>query len=118
MVSAVTASNNISTDTWVQVTWTEYIALVDNPAYEKARCYYDSGEMRIEMAPLGPNHARNNAILSKVVSLFATLKMIRVAEYLNCTFRMPEIRDSQPGIWHFTWAKIYDSHPEIMSQLT
>ena len=65
MVSTVPAFKNIPTDTWVQATWTEYILLVDSATYEKARCYYDSGEMRIEMAPLGSGHARENAILSK-----------------------------------------------------
>lgn len=98
MVSTVPTPKNIPTDTWVQATWDEYITLVDSPVYEKARCYYDSGEMRIEMAPLGPSHARDNAILSKVVSLFATFKMIRVAEYINCTFRKSGLRDSQPDL--------------------
>ena len=65
---------------------------------KKTRCYYDSGEMRIEMAPLGFSHARDNAILSKVISLFATFKMIRVAECVNCTFRQSGIRDSQPDL--------------------
>ncbi len=98
MVSAAPAPKNIPADTWVQIAWEDYVALVDSPAYEKARCYYESGEMRIEMAPLGPSHARDNAILSKVVSLFATLKMIRVAEYMNCTFRKSGIRDAQPDL--------------------
>lgn len=96
--SAVSAPKNIPTDIWVQTTWRDYAALVDSPTYDKARCYYESGEMRIEMAPLGPSHGRDNAILSKVVSLFATLKMIRVAEYVNCTFRKTGIRDAQPDL--------------------
>jgi len=50
------------------------------------------------MAPLGPSHARDNAILSKVVSLFATIKLIRVAEYLNCSFCKTGLRDSQPDV--------------------
>lgn len=92
------APKNLPTDTWIQTTWEEYIALADNPAYAKGRCYYESGEMQIEMAALGPSHARGNAILSKVVSLFATFKLIRIAEYVNCTFRKAGIRDSQPDI--------------------
>ena len=50
MVSAVPAFKNIPTDICVQLTWREYIVLVDSPVYEKTRCYYDSGEMRIEIA--------------------------------------------------------------------
>ncbi|MEM9217241.1 MAG: Uma2 family endonuclease [Cyanobacteria bacterium P01_F01_bin.150] len=98
MVSALTNSPSFVTDTWVSATWDEYIVLIDHLLYVDGRCYYDSGEMKIEMASLGSSHARDNAILSKVVSLFATLKVIRIAEYLNCTFRKPGIRDSQPDI--------------------
>lgn len=54
--------------------------------------------MKAEMAALGPSHARDNTILSKVVSLFATFKMIRIGEYLHGTFRKSGIRDFQPDI--------------------
>lgn len=98
MVSAIPTPKQLPTDVWVQATWAEYVGLADSPVYTKGRCYYESGEMRIEMAALGPSHARDNAILSKVVSLFATLKMIRIGEYVNCTFRKTGIRDSQPDL--------------------
>ncbi|WP_228021904.1 Uma2 family endonuclease [Vasconcelosia minhoensis] len=98
MVGSVPQHKNLPTDTWVQATWDEYAELAANPAYAQGRGYYESGEMRLEMAPLGPGHARDNAIVSKVVSLFATLKRIRIAEYANGTFRKVEIRDSQPDI--------------------
>jgi Uma2 family endonuclease len=98
MVSAIPTVQNLSTKTWIVATWEEYVTLADSATYEKGWCYYDSGEMRIEMAALGPNHARDTAILSKVVSLFATLKMIRIAEYVNCTFRKVGIRDAQPDL--------------------
>ena len=98
MVSTVPAPQPVPTDTWVQIAWADYAALVNNPAYDQAKCYYESGEMRIEMAPLGPSHARDNAILSKVVSLFATFKLIRIAEYVNCTFRKAGIHDAQPDL--------------------
>lgn len=96
MVSTAPAPKNIPTDVWVKATWADYVALVNG--HDQGHCYYESGEMRIEMAPLGPSHARDNAILSKVVSLFATLKMIRVAEYVNCTFRKVGLRDAQPDL--------------------
>ena len=98
MVSALSTVQNFVTDTWIAASWDEYIALIAQPTYTDGRCYYDSGEMKIEMAALGPSHARDNAVLSKVVSLFATFKMIRIGEYLNGTFRKSGIRDSQPDI--------------------
>ncbi len=96
MVSTVASPQSFPTDPWVKATWDEYLTLSQDPAFDSGRCYYESGEMLIEMATLGPSHARDNAILSKVVSLFATIKLIRVAEYLNCSFCKTGLRDSQP----------------------
>jgi hypothetical protein len=42
----------IQTDTWVNATWDEFAALMDDPLYEEGRGYFDNGTMRIEMAPL------------------------------------------------------------------
>lgn len=106
MVSTLSTSQKFVTDTWISATWEEYLELIAQPPYADGRCYYDAGEMNIEMASLGPSHARDNAVLSKVVSLFATLKMIRVGEYLNCTFRKPDIRDSQPDIAFYLGANV------------
>lgn len=97
MVSSVPAPA-IATNEWSPASWEAYVRLADSPSYESARCYYEAGEMRIEMVALGPSHARDNAILSKVVSLFATLRMIRVAEFVNCTFRQEGLRDAQPDL--------------------
>ncbi|MGP1382586.1 MAG: Uma2 family endonuclease [Thainema sp.] len=98
MVRAVPSSPRIETDTWVQATWQQYASLADHPAYEPGRCYYDNGWMRIEMAALGPLHARENSILSNVISLFATLKDIRIVELTNPTLRKSGMRDGQPDI--------------------
>ena len=45
--------------------------------YEKARFYFDSGWMRLEMAALGPVHGRENAVVLKVIGLFTAFKNIR-----------------------------------------
>ena len=42
----------IPTDTWVTATWDEYIQLVSNPIYDKAKSYYHQGQLRIEMPPV------------------------------------------------------------------
>ena len=41
-------------------TWEEFIAMADDPAYNKAKCYYRNGQMRIETMSVGPDHARDN----------------------------------------------------------
>ncbi len=88
----------ILTDQWVRCSWDDYLGVVGDPRYGEAHCYYDNGEMRVEMVALGPSHGRDNAIASKVVSLFATLQSIRVVEFVNCTFRRQGLRDAQPDL--------------------
>jgi Uma2 family endonuclease len=98
MVDTTSRPQSIKTDTWVPAQWDEYVAICEKPEYEKARCYYDNGWMRLEMAALGPWHGRENAIVSKVVSLFATLIVIRVVELINTSFRKAGEREGQPDI--------------------
>ncbi|WP_019499250.1 Uma2 family endonuclease [Pseudanabaena sp. PCC 6802] len=91
--------SKLALDIWVKATWEDFVALADDRAYTRTnRFYYDRDAMRIEMAALGPIHARENAIVSKVVSLFATLKNIRIFEYLNCSFRKEPERECQPDL--------------------
>lgn len=98
MVSTTPAPQNLITDRWIKATWETYVTLADDPAYAKSRCYYDYGWMRIEMAALGPLHGRENSIVSTLITLFATLKDIRIVELTNTTFRKPGTRDGQPDI--------------------
>jgi len=36
------------TDAWVAASWDEFLAVAQQPGFEKARTYYDNGYMRIE----------------------------------------------------------------------
>lgn len=65
----------LESDTWISCTWDEYIQMVKNPSYEKAKCYYHNGKLRIEMPPVGPDHANNNGIIMILVNLFALPKL-------------------------------------------
>lgn len=49
----ISSSQRVLTDAWVRATWEEFIAFVSDPTYEKSSVYFDAGEMRIEMPPLG-----------------------------------------------------------------
>ena len=98
MVSTLTVPQNLVADTWVETRWDAFVVLAEQAEFEKAWFYYDQGCMRVEMAAVGPLHARDNAIVSKVVSLYATLNNIPLMEYMNCSFRKAEIRECQPDI--------------------
>ncbi len=92
-------TKNLVTDTWwAKASWEEYIALAENPAYADGRFYYHQGLLRIEMSPLGPRYGRQNSIISKAVSLFATIKNVRIVELANTSFRKAGIGEFQPDL--------------------
>ncbi len=98
MTKSPTLPQNFVTDTWVQATWEEFIALAYNSAYESAKAYYNRGKARIEMTPIGWNHAEDNSIISTLVILFCALRRIPVRELTNCSFRKTGSQEAQPDI--------------------
>lgn len=98
VVSTPQTPQQSTVNEWVETHWDKFLVLSDQTEFENAWFYYDQGYMRVEMAAVGPLHARDNAIVSKVVSLYATLNSIPFVEYLNCSFRKAEIRECQPDI--------------------
>jgi Uma2 family endonuclease len=83
------------TDTWVVATWDEYVRAVEDPAYEKAKGYYYNGQMRIEMSPVGSDHASDHAMIIFAINLFATLRGIPFSARDNCTYRKAGVRECQ-----------------------
>jgi len=98
-------TQNFVADTWVKATWEEFIALADNPESEKANFYYERGYMRIEMPPIGSSHSQDNSIAHNVVSLYATIKNIRIKTLMNCSFRRAGIREFQPDLAFYVGAE-------------
>lgn len=95
---ALSTPTVLQTDTWVKATWDDFVATLDIAPYDEGRGYFDSGYMRIEMAPLGGGHARQNSIVSKVVSLFAMVRSVRLAEFTNGSFHKTGERGCQPDV--------------------
>jgi Uma2 family endonuclease len=86
----------IPSDTWVHATWEEYLYAVDHPDCAKAKGYYFDGRMRLEMSPIGNDHASDHSIISHAVHLFAGLKNLDLNGKDNCTYRKPGVREAQP----------------------
>ena len=66
------------TDTRVAVNWDEYIIAINQPDLENAKGYYDNGQLRIEISPVGFDHASDNTIILFAVNLFCPLKNISI----------------------------------------
>ena len=91
----------ILTDTWVTASWDEYIQIVSDPICEKAKCYYDDGQLRIEMSPIGHDHSSDNTVVSFAINLYAVLRNIPLKGLTNCSYRLEGIRECQPDISYY-----------------
>lgn len=86
------------TDTWVAASWDEYIQTIADPTYEKARGYYYHGHMRIEMLPVGHDHAADDNTISLAINLYCIAQAIPLKVLSNCSYRKVEMRECQPDI--------------------
>jgi Uma2 family endonuclease len=91
----------ILTDTWIAASWDEYIQVIENSAYTKAKCYYQNGRMRIEMPPVGNDHASDHTVVITAASLFAAIKGIPMNGKDNCTYRKTGYNDAQPDVSYY-----------------
>lgn len=96
--SLVTSLQNLESDTWVKASWEEFLALATESKLINGRFYYHQGYLRVEMSPLGSSHSQDNPIVSRVVSIYATLKNIRIKELANGSFRKSGIYEFQPDL--------------------
>ncbi|MEM1169794.1 MAG: Uma2 family endonuclease [Cyanobacteria bacterium P01_H01_bin.35] len=85
----------LPTDTWITATWQEYIQIIEDPSYEKAKSYYNNGKFRIEMSP-GYRHGKDHMVIITIVNLFAMAKNIKVDGINECIYRKTGLRAAQP----------------------
>ncbi len=104
MVITTSPKENLVTDTWVKGSWEEFLALADNPDYEKAKFYYYRECLRIETADVGSLHGRQHSIVSGIITYYATLKNFRFIELRNSSFRHPNLVEFQPDLSYYLGA--------------
>jgi Uma2 family endonuclease len=88
----------VKDDAWLPATWDEYCQCLTAPEYERAKGYYYKGYMRLEMAPLGFDHAEGDITVSYVINLLGTLYGAPLRVLANCTFRKPGRAECQPDL--------------------
>lgn len=91
----------IPSDTWVTATWEEYVRIIEYPIYQKAKCYYHNGQLRIEMNPLGHDHASDNTIISLAVNLFGIIKNVALKGLTTCSYRKAGVQECQPDVSYY-----------------
>ncbi len=87
-----------TTDTWIKATWNEYLQATENPDYTKAKFYYNNGKLRIEMSPLGHDHACDHSIITLAIHLYAAFNKIELNGHDNCTYHKTGHKSSQPDL--------------------
>ncbi|OCR02909.1 hypothetical protein BCD67_16670 [Oscillatoriales cyanobacterium USR001] len=95
----------LPTDTWVTATWEEYLEAIADPVAEKAKGYYHNRQMRLEMLPVGNDHASDHVIIIFAVNLFAMVKGIAINGKDNCTYRKTGIKEAQPDVSYYIGEK-------------
>lgn len=85
-------------ETWIPASWDEYLQVLDDLVDEKAKTYYNKGHLRIEMSPIGNDHASDHSILIYAINLFAAIKEIDLNGKDNCTYRRVGVREVQPDV--------------------
>ncbi len=88
----------VLTDTWLVMPWNEYTQVIENPAYDKAKGYYYQGHMRLEMLPVGFDHAKDHSVLAFAINLFTSFKNIPLTLVDSCSYRKVGLRECQPDL--------------------
>ena len=94
----VAIAKQLVTDTWVSATWDEYLENIGHPSCEKAKGYFYDGKYRIEMTPIGNDHAKDHSNINTATSLFAITKNIAIDIRDNCSYRKYGLREFQPDL--------------------
>jgi len=89
----------LPTDTWVTASWDEYIQAIATES--KAKGYYYDGKLRIEMSPVGNDHASDHTIIMFAVNLFASIKGFDINGKDNCTYRKTGMQEAQPDASYY-----------------
>ena len=88
----------IPTETWVKATWDSYIQALENETERKEKGYYHNGELRIEMSPVGNDHANDHSFITVAICFFATTKNMTLTVKDNCTYRKTGVKEAQPDV--------------------
>lgn len=88
-------------DTWVKVSWDEFIQVADDPKYQKAKFYYFNGEARVEPMSTGSDHSADHALIVMAIGLFVAVNGLALNSKDNCSYRRVGSREVQPDISYY-----------------
>jgi len=98
IATAKTSSNtqvSVERQTWQTGSWETFLALSQQPTYQKAKAYYCQGAYQFIMG-VGANHAAINLIVSLLVELYCIVRGVPFRGLTNASYRKAGLRECQP----------------------
>jgi len=88
-------------DSWISMSWDQYVEHLEQPQLEKAKAYYYKEHGRFEMLPVGFGHGKNHTVITYAINLFCAVRAIPLCMVDTTTLRKEGNDDSQPdlSIW-------------------
>lgn len=102
----VVSSLSLVTDSWVKVSWDEFLEVTKHSDYQQGRFYFYQNYMRVEMLPVGSIHGNNHNVVANVVNFYATLKNIKIKGWVNTSFRRTSEGECQPDLAFYIGDKV------------
>jgi Uma2 family endonuclease len=73
-------------NTWVKLSWDEFIQVAEDPKYQKYKFYYFNGEARVEPMSTGSDHSDDHALIVIAIGLFVAVNGLDIRSKDNCSF--------------------------------
>jgi Uma2 family endonuclease len=90
-----------NTDTWMIASWDDYVRILEDSLYEKAKGYYYKEHMRLEMLPVSFDHGNDHVVIIFAVNLFTAIMGIPATGLDTTTFRKTGMWDCQPDVSYY-----------------
>ncbi|WP_271254773.1 Uma2 family endonuclease [Pseudanabaena sp. Chao 1811] len=88
-------------DSWIAVTWEEFVNIADAPDSTKLKSYYYNGKMRFENMSTGSDHSKDHMTIILSVGLFAALRNIPINGHDCCSYRKKGATEFQPDASYY-----------------
>jgi Uma2 family endonuclease len=86
---------------WQTADWDTFVAIADDPAHAKSKCYYFESQMQVETMGVGPNHAVDNTLLILAIGLFCMTRGIANRGLTNASYQKQNYSEAQPDISYY-----------------
>jgi len=91
---------SVERQTWQTGSWETFLALSQQPTYQKAKAYYFRGAYQFVMGG-GANHGDINAVIFLLLNFYCTIRNLQNKAYVNTSYRKDGIRECQPDLSYY-----------------